>query len=662
MSSQNYLFRGGEKIAIEKEPEFFTAIMPESKMISDLERMGPVEEVKHVFYDVYKVRTPIAERDEVMNRLRSDDRTQGICHHAYHPVGDHSTRYYLTDSLIVAFGKGISTTKIEAILEQHGLKYMRNFGHAETQVCLLQVTKSAGKNPIKVSQDLNERPEVNYAEPNLVNRFESFYTPQDQLFQHQWHLKSTRGIELSPEAHVDAVGAWDLTRGNRNIVVAVIDDGFDLSHPDLNGVSKIVFPKDFADGDDSPLPGRFDYHGTPVAGLAIGEENGSGIVGVAPGCSFMPVRFGMTADDNLLYQMFEYVGARAHIISNSWGPVPVYAPISSLLKKQLSDLRKSGGPDGKGCLIFFAAGNYNAPVYGTNIQSFVWRHPSQGLKETKGTVLNGHAAHPDVVTVSASTSQNRKALYSNWGKEIDACAPSNNAHPIDPQIRQPGQAIWTTDNNRMGNRFTDEFGGTSAACPIVAGVAALTWSANLQLTASQVWEVMKSTMDKITDNSVDPILQLRKGSYNEKGHSDWFGYGKVNAFKAVKRAIELKSEVDPGIENPEIPPAITEGIHIISALVNPEGTDRGNEMIALFNATDKPVDVTSWQIRNRRGESERITDLIINPGMTNIIFLASVRLPNMGGDIHLLNPDGVQVDKVSYSLIEGLRPGWWVRF
>ncbi len=665
MSSQNYLYRGGEKILIEKEPEFFTAIMPNEQMLRTLAEMEPVAEVKQVFYNVYKVRLPEDDRDVIMDRLRTDERTPGICHHAYHPVGDEATRYYITEYLMVAFAPGTSDTKVEEILEKHGLKFVRYFGQKEEQICLLQVTSSAGKNPVKVSEDLQERPEVLYAEPNLINRFEPFYTPQDSLFPNQWHLSSTRGVELSPEAHVDAPGAWNITRGDRRIVVAVIDDGFDLTHPDLIGVGKVVFPRDFVDADLTPLPNfsRGDFHGTPCAGLAIGEENGSGIIGVAPGCAFMPIRFGMTADDNLLHEIFDFAGQRADVISNSWGPVPVYAPLSSLLRNQITKLSKTGGPRGKGCVILFAAGNYNAPIHARDVNSFIWRHPLLGLKETRGTILNGFAEHPEVIAVSASTSLNLKAAYSNWGKEVDLCAPSDNAHPIDIQKRLPGQSIWTADNGRFGNRFTNKFGGTSASCPMVAGVAALVLSANPALTADEVKEILISTADKITDPGPDPVLGLRKGTYDQNGHSEWFGYGKVNAFRAVRRAMELKKTEEPDVEEPTKPTAaLTEGIHIVGAMVNPEGSDRGKEMIALFNATDQAVDMMGWEIQNKRGESERITNLVINPGFTNIVFLEKVRLPNFGGSIILLNPDGVKVNEVSYGLLEGLKSGWWIKF
>ena len=148
--------------------------------------------------------------------------------------------------------------------------------------------------------------------------------------------------------------------------MAIIDDGFDLQHPDLKGDgTKIVHPRDFVDDDDSPMPvaSRDDYHGTPCAGVAIGEETGKGIVGIAPKCSFLPIRFDLAADDDLLWEIFDFAGKYADVISCSWGPVPVYAPLSKLLKDKFTQLALNGGPRKKGCVICFAAGNYNCLLY-----------------------------------------------------------------------------------------------------------------------------------------------------------------------------------------------------------------------------------------------------------------------------------------------------------
>jgi subtilisin family serine protease len=256
----------------------------------------------------------------------------------------------------------------------------------------------------------------------------------------------------------------------------------------------------------------------------------------------MPVRFPLSADDDLMIDIFEETASHADVISCSWGPPPVYAPLSYLFSKTLTKLAVHGGPRGKGCVICFAAANFDAPVNDpVNKNGFTWQDYNGTVRKTTGPILNGNAAHPGVVAVAASTSLNKHAVYSNWGKEISVCAPSNNFHPLDPQQFVPGLGIWTTDNEAYGygftahSRYTGQFGGTSSATPLVAGVAALVLSVNPGLTAGEVKEILQSTADKITDAEPDPILGVNRGQY-VKGHSDWFGFGKVNAAKAVKEA------------------------------------------------------------------------------------------------------------------------------
>ncbi|MEO1626424.1 MAG: S8 family serine peptidase, partial [Bacteroidota bacterium] len=575
MAKTYTLLRGGHKIEIAKEPEFFTAILSTDKQLEAVHQRADIQQIKRVFGSVYKVKTSSKNRDLIMDSLRASMRTEAVFHHAYNPVGDKTTRYYITDSIIVQFKRGTKTDVIESVLETFGLAFLKKYDNTK-DTYLLKVTSSAGKNPVKLSLDLLELEAVESAEPNLVNRFDNAYTPKDSFFSEQWHLKSKNGIETIAGADVNAPKAWDTTKGSRKIVVAVVDDGFDLTHPDLKGNGKkIVHARDFADGDLHPFPeaSNNDYHGTPCAGVAIGEENGTGIVGIAPNCSFMPIRFDLAADDDMLYELFDYVGQRADVISCSWGPVPVYAPLSRLLKDKFAQLAKNGGPRKKGVVICFAAHNFNAPLNDPNNRSFSWRHPSAGLVSTPGRILNGNATHPDVIAVSASTSQNRKAAYSNWGKEISVCAPSSNWHPLDPSTKVPGRGIWTTDNERFGlgftsnSRYTSSFGGTSSATPLVAGAAALILSANPKLTAKQVKDILQTTADKIEDTQPDPVLNHRKGIYDSNRHSEWFGYGKINAAKAVKKAKDMIAPPPPKPE-PVAEADVPEGLIIASAVVN----------------------------------------------------------------------------------------------
>jgi subtilisin-like proprotein convertase family protein len=168
-----------------------------------------------------------------------------------------------------------------------------------------------------------------------------------------------------------------------------------------------------------------------------------------------------------------------------------------------------------------------------------------------------------VITVSASTSLNKKAIYSNWGAEVSVCAPSNNAPPgiglpeagylfTPPEIQVPIRGLGIVTTDRLGAEgydpgdFTTSFGGTSSACPVVAGVAALILSVNPDLTAAEVKQILQQTADKIVDTDPDPQLGLRKGTYEVGGRCDWFGYGKVNAFRAVQAAMQRQVSATVG--------------------------------------------------------------------------------------------------------------------
>jgi subtilisin family serine protease len=415
------------------------------------------------------------------------------------------------------------------------------------------VTGGAQENPLKLANRLIRQPEVLAAEPNLVVETSQLYRPRDDRYGQQWHLFHQGGSYLSPNSHINAEAAWDITRGSRSVVIAIADDGFDLNHPDLQGLGKLVAPLDLQDQDAVPLPRRQEEnHGTAVAGLAVGEENGSGIVGVAPGCALLPIRTTGFIDDRSIEQLFDQAVQRgAAVIACSWSPASNYFPLT-LRQTNAITRAATEGRQGKGCVIVFSAGNANRPLSGT-VNERQWPHhalsgPTQWL--------SGFAVHPDVIAVAACTSLATKAAYSNWGTSIAIAAPSNNAPPnmalpqvgtvpTGPEIRQtlPGLGMVTSDRSDVAGydpgHYTQTFGGTSSACPVVAGVAGLILSVNPHLTARQVREILQTTADKIVDPNPDPQLGLSYGTYDGRGHSQWFGYGKVNAFAAVQAAQRL---------------------------------------------------------------------------------------------------------------------------
>lgn len=550
------LQRGGEELILEKVLDRFT-VRPTTEFTS--------QQLSQVIWGIWQRSIPQAhlelftvvsdQLESAMSQARAAENV-AFAGHVYRIKDDPGTFVYLSDQVTVQFASGVDSARCDAIASSFGLTQPKPvLGLPDTFVYL--VSKQATENPLKITNQLQGLSEVLAAEPNILVNSESYYRPRDTLYPQQWYLDHNGGNQLLAGSHISVEAAWDITRGVRSVVVAVVDDSFDLNHPDLQGSGKIVAPRDLKRNGFLPIPGeRESSHGTACAGLAVAEENGTGIVGVAPGCALMPIRSTGFLDDESIENMFNHaLDKGASVISCSWGASAVYFPLS--LRQRAAITRAvTTGRNGKGCVVLFAAGNANRPINGTVFE----RNWPGNLLQGNTNWLSGFPVHPDVIAVAASTSLNKKAAYSNWGTNIALCAPSNNAPPglsfegrgfmnTQPAIASTllGRGILTTD--QVGTAgfdpgdFTTNFGGTSSAAPLVAGVAALVLSANPHLTAQQVKFILEESADKIVDSDPDPQLGMRQGTYDSNGHSQWFGYGKVNAAKAVQAAQKLLTAV-----------------------------------------------------------------------------------------------------------------------
>lgn len=547
------LQRGGEELLLEKVTDRFTLSSADPAAVENLIQPLPAEVSQTIPGQLTEITVDPDQRDSVMQEVRSADAVT-YASHVYQLQNDPTSRVYLTNQITIQFAPHVSAATIAELTSSIGLRQLKPVAGVPNTF-VFETTPNATENPVKIANRLMQRSDVLTAEPNVVVRTQPHYRPRDPLYPKQWHLNHTGGDQLAANSHVFAEKAWDMTKGVRSTVVAIMDDSVDLNHPDFQGLGKLVAPRDFKDNDFLPLPGDADdNHGTSCAGVAVAEENGVGAVGAAPGCALMPIRTTGYLDDETIEQLFGWaVDQGASVISCSWGPSAVYFPLSLRQRAALTQAA-TRGRNGKGCVIVFAAGNANRPTNG-KVNESGW--PKNFLNGPTAW-LGGFSVHPDVITVAACTSLGKKAAYSNWGAEISVCAPSNNAPPglglpelgyvyTPPEVRSylPGLGIVTTD--RVGGEgydpgdSTNSFGGTSSACPLVAGVAALVLSANPDLTAADVKQILQQTADKITDPDPDPQLGLRKGTYEAGGRCDWFGYGKVNAFRAVQAAVQRQA-------------------------------------------------------------------------------------------------------------------------
>lgn len=544
------LQRGGEELIVEKLDDRIAVNATSKQNAWDLVNKAPVQinpgaappQLTEFIVDPN-------QKDQVLNQVRSDD-TVNYASHVYQVKDNPGSKLYVTNQITIQFDPTVKPEVIGAIAQEFALEQVKQIPEIPNTF-VFQLTANSTENPLKITNRLITRSEILTAEPNIIVRQEGYYRPRDPLYPKQWHLNHTGGQDLVSGSHVFAEQAWDITRGSRSIVVAVMDDAIDLNHPDFQGIGKIVAPRDFKGRDFNPQPDNAgEDHGTACAGVAVAEENGFGVVGIAPGCALMPIRTTGFLDDQTIEDLFGWAVDRgAAVISCSWGPSAVYYPLS-LRQRAAITRAATQGREGRGCVILFAAGNANRPTNGT-INESGWRN---NAISGNTNWLGGFTVHPDVITVSASTSLNKKAAYSNWGAEVSICAPSNNAPPgvglpgigyvaTPPEVRSPIRGLGIVTADRRGNDgyepgdFTYGFGGTSSATPLAAGVAALILSANPDLTAQEVRQILQQTADKIVDPDPDPQFGLRKGTYDANGRCDWFGYGKVNAAKATQTAI-----------------------------------------------------------------------------------------------------------------------------
>ncbi|MCP3995441.1 MAG: S8 family serine peptidase [bacterium] len=583
MANTTYYWQGGRKIEIEYAGNVTTI---QAEEVEDVERAASdagieIKEAKTISPSL--VRVEIArDRDYAMDALRKTY----VVHHVYATKGQPDNEILITDTFFLKFRENTSKREINDFLEREHLEVEEIFGEGSF---LVRVTDGTGRNGVKVCNSASLQENVEYAEPNLVRRLTRFdFIPTDPLFTNQWHLHAPLAdVELAENAGISAPGAWEESKGIRDVVVAVADDGFDLTHPDFQGAGKVAGRLNVKaigvsglDYDDSVHPRAGDYHGTPCAGVAVAEQNGVGTSGVAPGCALLAVRFPLTITDAQLASMFEKISSDADVVSCSWGYGPADVPMASTLRDKITQLVKTGGRRGKGLVFCVAAGNNNCPIKDlANTEVYEYLDANRVKRTHSGPIDRWVAAHPDVITVTASTSEKKRSAYSSWGAEVNVCAPSNNFDDL-AQFQPPGRGVWTTDNEgfgpgsdfTLGSRYTGKFGGTSSATPTVAGVCGLVISRNTSLTALQVRELVQNTADKDLEIlSATPVNVA--GDFDGNGFSRWFGFGKVNAASAVAAAVpDVDQEIivdhsadDVPIEIPDAGETVLSQVEISSA-------------------------------------------------------------------------------------------------
>lgn len=486
--------------------------------------------------------------------------------------GMHTQAEFLPDQAVVAFrevlrggevlAKAMGTGLLASapghadLLDLSAVKAKSATAHALDPYPFADPEIDAKHRTLLALKALARRPEVRYAEPNLIRHASS--VPNDEFFGLQWHYPL-----------INLPQAWDVTVGSPNVIVAVADTGVRLAHPDLagqfdsgdpNGVDFVSDPASGRDGDgidanaDDPgdlnQAGSSSFHGTHVAGtIAAASNNNIGVAGVAWNARIMPLRvLGRSGNS------FDIMNAVLYAAG---------LPNSSGAARRADIINLSLGGDGgsqaeqdaylraraAGLIVIAAAGNA-----GDTRRSFP-------------------ASYDGVVSVASVGRQKQRAYYSQFNRDVDVAAPGG-----DVRTGNADGVLSTHASDSSGSIVnTLEFQqGTSMAAPHMAGVVALMKSVHPRLTPAQLDQLLAS--GAITEDLGAP------------GRDDQFGHGLVDASKAVREALRLAGGATPPA-NPRLavlPGALDFGSGAVSASIDARNADDSGTLSVGSVSDDAP--------------------------------------------------------------------------
>lgn len=447
--------------------------------------------------------------------------------------------FILTDEFIAGFPAEMNRAAIDAYNAANGAEIIREM---LPNIYLLRATPAANADALTLANRYEEAGTAIYAEPNWWVMFERDdapirpaalettaspeaidapnLIPNDTFHLNAWHIHNYAQflsiVGETADADIDGRAAWDVTTGSDTVRIAVLDDGVQTSHPDLD--SKIVAPYDAYGNDNNPEPFDnattriYDGHGTAVSGLAAAESNNTlGVVGVCWACMIIPVR--IFATDPVTLELLGSIGDTvdglnhavnndAAVINNSWTDAP-----STTITTTIRTATQTGR-GGLGTVVVISAGNsYQAPV----------SYPAYLSSAIPGVMSITASTFCDTIKVkSAGTSETpdctgEATWGNNWGSENTLAAPG---HYL------PSTDLTGVDGYITGD-YVANFGGTSGSAPIVAGVVGLLLSSEPTLTADQVRDRLIRTTDPL----------------HTEGYDLASGWGRLNAEKALNNIV-----------------------------------------------------------------------------------------------------------------------------
>lgn len=455
---------------------------------------------------------------------------------------------------------------LEALAKENNVEIVGNNAFMPLWYTLSCKKQSKG-NALKMANKFYESGLFEAAEPDLMPDNLTLCT-NDTYFNNQWGLNNVGQNGGTSGFDINFCDYKHITTGSQNIVIAVLDHGVELNHPDMTNMFAQSFDTETG---TSPSVVR-GSHGTACAGIiGANSNNNLGISGIAPKCPIMSISnrlmVSVDAAQNLAngFNFARIYGAS--VISNSWG----HSLLQSTILDEAITAALTEGRNGFGCVVVFAAGNGNSSVI----------YPAN--------------SNPDIIAVgAASPCGQRKSFTSCDGESWGSC--------FGPEldIMAPGVLIPTTDrqgsygyNNAAGvaGDYYQRFNGTSSATPHVAAVAGLILSINPNLTQREVADIIESTAQKIGAYVYDSTAGRENGTWNNET-----GYGMLDAFAAVQAAqnticpqnIVITEPINGGGHDYRMSNSITAS-NLISAGIVHYGASLKVKLIPGFKATNGSI-------------------------------------------------------------------------
>lgn len=399
------------------------------------------------------------------------------------PARDQGHRF-AADWVVVKFKPEIPAELAAGVISAYGA---REIGRIEA-IGVTKIQIPSGLSVEEMIFALNQNPDIEYAEPDYVCRISD--TPNDPYFKNQYALNNTGqeigtgGPKGKANADIGATTAWGETKGTGETVIAIIDTGVDLLHPDIKNKVKSS-GRDFVNGD---FDASDDHgHGSHIAGIAAADtDNGIGVAGVAWDCKILPIKvlddtgygWDYWVSDGIIWA----ADNGADVINISLGQV------GDEPAGYLRDALKYAYD--KGIVIVAAAGNEGGSV----------EYPA--------------AYDAYCLAVAATDYDDNRTDWSNFGSEVDVAAPGDRVLSLVPTWYP--EKVWG-DPSAVPYGYGD---GTSMAAPHVAGLAALIKSLKPWLEADEVMNVIRYSADDVN-------------SAQHKGKDNYIGYGRINMEKAL---------------------------------------------------------------------------------------------------------------------------------